>query len=189
MAPGSYNFRIASLNIRGINKHSKRISTFNWIKSKNFDVIFLQETFSSKADENLWQSEWGGPIFWSHGSKHSCGVSILVRKGFDLDPVQVVSDVSGRYIILKAEVQGETLYMINVYAPNTDKDKSVFFKQLHGVITQMGITRNEYVIVGGDWNTILDANIDKAGGVVKKGDTKTLEMKLLIIDIGLINIW
>ena len=98
MVPGSYNFRIGSLNIRGINKHSKRISTFNWIKSKNFDVMFLQETFSSKADENLWQSEWGGPIFWSHGSKHSCGVSILVRKGFDLDPVQVVSDVSGRYI-------------------------------------------------------------------------------------------
>ena len=77
--------------------------------------------------------------------------------------------MAGIYIILKAEVQGETLYMINVYAPNTDKDKSVFFKQLHGVITQMGITRNECVIVGGDWNTILEANIDKAGGVVKKG--------------------
>ena len=53
----------------------------------------------------------------------------------------------------------------------------------------MGITRNECVIVGGDWNTILDANIDKAGGVVKKGDTEALEMKLLIIDIGLIDIW
>ena len=56
------------------------------------------------------------------------------------------------------------------------------------MITQMGITRNECVIVGGDWSTVLDANIDKAGGVVKKGDTQTLEMKLLIIDIGLIDI-
>ena len=45
----------------------------------------------------------------------------------------------------------------------------MFFKQLHGMITQMGITRNEFVIVGGDWNTTLDANVDKAGGVVKKG--------------------
>ena len=122
----------------------------------------------------MWQSEWGGPTFWSHGSKHSCGVSILVRKGFDLDPVQVVADVSGRYIILKVEAQGGTLCMIKVYAPNTDKDKSVYFKQLHGVITQMGITRNECVIVGGYQNTILDANIDKAGEVLKKGDTKTI---------------
>ena len=109
MAPGSYDFRIGYLNIWGINKHSKRISTFNWIKSKNFDVMFLQESFSSKADENLWQSEWGGPIFWSHGSKHTCGVSILDRKGFDLDPVQVAAGESCRYIILKAEGQGETL--------------------------------------------------------------------------------
>ena len=79
--------------------------------------MFLQESFSSKADINLWQSEWGGPVVWSHGSKHTCGVSILDRKGFDLDPVQVVADESGRYIILKAEGQGETLYMINMFMP------------------------------------------------------------------------
>ena len=64
-----------------------------------------------------------------------------------------------------------------------------FFKQLHGVIKQIGITRNESVIVGGDWNTILDAKIDKAGGVIKTGDTKTLEMKSLIMDLDLIDIW
>ena len=45
----------------------------------------------------------------------------------------------------------------------------MFFKQLHGVMSQMGITRNECIIVGGDLNTMLDANIGKAGGVVKKG--------------------
>ena len=106
MAPGSYDFRIGYLNIRGINKHSKRISTLNWITSENFDVIFLQESFSSKADENLWQSEWGDPIVLSHGSKHTCGVSILDRKGFDLDPVQVVADESGRYIILNSHQHG-----------------------------------------------------------------------------------
>ena len=36
----------------------------------------------------------------------------------------------------------------------------MIFKQLHGVITQMAITRNESVIVGGECDTILDANID-----------------------------
>ena len=60
MTPGSFDFRVGSLNIRGINKHSKRIATFNWVKNKNFDVMFLQETFSSNPDENLWQTEWWG---------------------------------------------------------------------------------------------------------------------------------
>ena len=57
------------------------------------------------------------------------------------------------------------------------------------MIKQIGITRNKSVIVGGDWNTILDAKIDKADGVMKKGDTKTLEMKSLIMDLDLIDIW
>ena len=131
----------------------------------------------------------GGPVFWAHGSKHSSGVCILVRKGFDLDPVNVITDSNGRYLIIKALVQGETLYMINLYAPNTDKEKSIFFKQLHGVMKQIGITRNDCVIMGGDWNTILDPKIDKVGGVIKTGDTKTLEMKSLLIDLGLVDFW
>ena len=43
--------------------------------------------------------------------------------------------------------------------------------------------------MGGDWNTILDPKIDKAGGVIKTGDTKTLEMKSLLIDLGLVDFW
>ena len=39
------------------------------------------------------------------------------------------------------------------------------------MIKQIGITRNESVIVRGDWNTILDAKIDKAGRVIKEGYT------------------
>ena len=141
----------------------------------------------------MWQTEWWGPVFWAHGSKHSSDVCILVRKGFDLDPVDVITDSNGRYLIIKALVQGETLYMKNLYAPNTDKDKSIFFKQLHGVgpnETNWNYgTRNDCVIMGGDWNTILDLKIDKAGGVMKTGDTKTLEMKSLLIDLGLVDIW
>ena len=53
MSSRSFDFRVGSLNIRGINKHSKRIATFNWVKNKNFDVTFLQETYSAKTDENL----------------------------------------------------------------------------------------------------------------------------------------
>ena len=81
------------------------------------------------------------------------------------------------------------LYMINIYAPKTDHEKAVFVKQLHDVITKSGIIRNDCVLIGGDWNTVLDSKLDKAGGVIKTGDTRTLEMKLLMVDLGLIDIW
>jgi exonuclease III len=161
----TFDFTIGSLNIRGINKHTKRIATFNWVKSKNFDVMMLQETFSSKSDENLWKSEWGGQVFWSHGTKHSCGVSILIRKGFDLEPIECISDENGRYIILKATVQGEMVYIVNLYAPNTEQAKSVYYTHLQTIINQCGVSNNDNMIIGGDWNTILSPDLDKAGGI------------------------
>ena len=115
MAHCSFDFRIGSFNVRGINNHNKRISIFNWVKAKFFDVMFLQETFSAQEDEKLWQTEWEGPCFFAHGSKHSRGVAILIRKGFDFETIDVVVDPNGRFIIVKASIQGDIVYIINVY--------------------------------------------------------------------------
>jgi exonuclease III len=185
----TFDFTIGSLNIRGINKHTKRIAVFNWARSKQFDVMLLQETFSSESDVNLWKSEWGGQAFWAHGTKHSCGVAILIKNGFDLEPVECTRDPNGRYIVLKAVVQGETLYIINLYAPNTEQAKSVYYAHLQTVIDKYGISKNDNMIFGGDWNTILTPGLDKSGGVDRVGETVTTEMKHLLIDYGLVDIW
>ena len=147
MAGSSFDFRIGLLNIRGINK--QRMSVFEWVKKKHYDVMLLQETYSAESDENLWQSEWGGPTFWAHGTKHSCGVGVLVQRGFDFEPVESLLDPKGRCIIIKPLIQGEPLTIINIYAPNTDQDKSTFFKQLQDVTSQYKITKNKHVIVDG----------------------------------------
>lgn len=67
----------ASVNIRGINKSLKRKATFRLLHTRKVSVAFLQETYSSKAQENIWSAEWGGKIYFNHGSKHSKGVAIL----------------------------------------------------------------------------------------------------------------
>ena len=185
----SFDFKIGSLNIRGINNHSKRISVFNWIKSKQFDIMLLQETFSSKSEENLWQTEWGGPVFWSHGTKHSCGVCVLVRKGFDFKVEELVIDPHGRYIILSAIIQGENMYIINVYAPNTKAEQSIFFNDFQVKIARANIDKNDFTIIGGDWNTILSPPIDKSGGQNLGGESITLEMKSLLLNLNLNDIW
>ena len=41
----AYTLKICSLNTRGLRDHKKRNNLFFWIKQKQFDVIFLQETY------------------------------------------------------------------------------------------------------------------------------------------------
>ena len=189
MNNSSFNFKVGSLNIRGINKHSKRIAVFNWVKSKQFDIMFLQETYSAEADERAWQTDWGGNVYWSHGSKHSRGVCILVKAGFDLEVKNMITDVNGRYIIMKVIIQGEYINLINVYVPNYNAEKIIFFNDLHENIKRLGIDRNDIIIAAGDWNTIISANIDKAGGQTIEGETLTTEMKTLKLDLNLHDIW
>ena len=66
-----------SLNVRGLNQMRKRRQLFRWRHNNKFDIIFLQETFSSRDIETVWKSEWGGDILYSHGTNHSRGVMIL----------------------------------------------------------------------------------------------------------------
>lgn len=42
-------------------------------QNHNYDVIFLQETYSTITDSNIWLTEWGGKMFLSYGSNHSRG--------------------------------------------------------------------------------------------------------------------
>ena len=99
MAKVNEKLHIGSLNIRGLNKTSKRLSVFNWIKQKQFHVMFLQECYSSKDTESIWETEWGGQIIFSHGSKHSRGTVVLISKGFECELVETRTDINGRYTI------------------------------------------------------------------------------------------
>jgi len=40
-------------------------------------LFFKKHICSFKAQENICSAEWGGKIYFNHGSKHSKGVAIL----------------------------------------------------------------------------------------------------------------
>ena len=46
------NLQIVSLNITGLQNKNKRNRIFQYFKMKKFDVILLQETYSTLEDEN-----------------------------------------------------------------------------------------------------------------------------------------
>ena len=72
-------YDILSLNVRGIRDQVKRRSIFQNLKDHNSKIYFLHETYSQPEDEIIWKNEWGGEIFFSHGTKHSKGVNILLH--------------------------------------------------------------------------------------------------------------
>ena len=84
--------KIISLNVRGISNFKKRRTIFTWCRRKNADVIFLQETHSSKATEVQWKNEWGGKMLFSHGSPNSCGTAILINNKVNCTVLHTVPD-------------------------------------------------------------------------------------------------
>ena len=74
----------------------------------------------------------------------------------------------GRYIILKADIEDTTYLLINVYAPNKDKDLIEFFKHLLNKLKKENLDSEENIVMGGDFNCPLNPAIDKKGGTLNE---------------------
>ena len=92
--------------------------------------FFLQETHFTIATEKQWKNEWGAETITCHGGSNSRGVAILRKNGVDCTIYRKILDPLGRYIILKAQIQEKIYVLINVYAPNKDKELVKFFDSL-----------------------------------------------------------
>ena len=95
-------FKMMSLNVRGLSNFKKRKLIFSWCRKTKSDIIFLQETHSKFEVEKQWEREWGGSMFFSHGSNNARGVAILFRSGFDTIIDAVKRDGQERLLVIKA---------------------------------------------------------------------------------------
>ena len=98
------DFKMLSLNARGIRSPEKRQALLIWPQKQKVDIIFQQETYSTKEVENNWKCQWKGPMFFAHGSNHSCGVLVLVRDSLEFEMKSIITDDNGRYILPKYRV-------------------------------------------------------------------------------------
>ena len=73
--------KLLSFNVRGLSNFKKRTAIFSWCRKQKANLIFLQETHSSKEREAQWKKEWGAEILFSHGSTNARGVAVLVKNG------------------------------------------------------------------------------------------------------------
>lgn len=189
MDHNNFKFKVASLNVRGIRTFEKRKAIFNWFLKQNADLCFLQETYSTEEIENQWRAQWRGEIFFAHGSTHSRGVAILIRKGFDFKSKSSRSDEEGRYLILEASIQDANFLLVNIYAPNVISKQSSFFLTLSDLISEQGQSAPDCkILLGGDFNVTLDPALDCSGGNPSlKESVKFLED--IMMENDLVDIW
>ena len=134
-------------------------------KHKRIDICFLQETYSTEEIEKQWKNQWSGDIYFAHGSNHSRGVAILIRKSFDFKLKSIRSDEEGRYLILETTIQDVPFLLVNMYAPNTTKKQSLFFQTVSELICDEAYKDSEYqILLGGDLYITMDPDLDCSGG-------------------------
>ena len=155
--------KIASINVRGLNNSVKRRKLFNYLQDPehNYDIVFIQETHSTKGNEKLWKNQWGGRIYYSHGTHNARGTAILIRKNVNIKikfSHKQKTD-SGRFIALECEFEHINLILASIYAPNDDQPD--FYKEIFNTLSSIPIDSK---IIGGDLNTVFDLELDKKGG-------------------------
>ena len=152
-----------SINCRGLHKTFKRKSIFNLCKK--YDISCLQETYISDTNFNAWKLEWPGVFFHISGSNNSNGLIILVNNKFNQlnDPKVVCSDK--RILGLEFLCDNKKILIVNVYAPNVNKEKEPFFNKLTNFLEVTNQNDYEYILLCGDWNSVLDNSKDIIAGL------------------------
>ena len=111
------DFKIVSLNARGIRDFYKRKSIFTWIEKQKADIVFLQETYSTPEVVNEWKFQYRGQMFHSHGSNHSRGVLVLINENLQFEVKNLKEDIHGRFVAIEALIQESPFLLLNLYAP------------------------------------------------------------------------
>ncbi len=100
-------------------------------------------------------------------------------------------DLRGRYILTRVTIDSVDLQLLNIYAPNKEKEQLKFYQSVNNLL-QKHKSANEKVIVGGDTNVIMNPVMDRKGGsFLETNEYKKVrkEIDRLIDGNNLCDIW
>ena len=180
-------------NCRGLRDDKTRNDYFHWLKSRPIGIEFLQETHCHLRKEAVkWGREWStnkNDSYWSLGTNRSKGVAILFHpklREAGIDISNVITDPNGRYIKLMLKIGNCVFRVLNVYAPNNERDRVNFFLSLHDILLD-DFSEAENV-AGGDWNCVMDSIMDRFN-CLSSQDVGQIDLKYLLDIHDLEDIW
>ena len=118
----------------------------------------LQECHLEAADFDLWKNDWGvGNIYINPYNTRSAGQVILLKRKENIIEHKVI--LEGRIQLLKIQISGLVLTLVNVYGPNKETERRPFLDRLHHILATYDF--GEHLIIGGDFNIVPDNKMDK----------------------------
>ena len=97
-----------------------------------------------------------------------------------------IKDNDGRFIMLNTTIMGIKITIANIYGPN--KDDPDFFMMIHQKIEELSTA--DHKVVAGDFNCILDNNLDKFGGREHHAHKKSqLFIKTWMEECDMVDFW
>jgi len=102
------------------------------------------------------RASWGFDVWLAGEETNAKGVAILFNPSFEYKIHSVRKDPKGCYIALDEDLMQKKTTLINMYGLS-DRDNPEFVDQTSNLINQFG---NDDIIIGGDWNCLMDMKID-----------------------------
>ena len=151
--------KIASININGFRSKLKQNLIKSFVLKNKIDILLLQETFIDNITlaNSIEQSfSLEKRCIWNFGKSNSCGVAIcLFNKHIQIQSFH--TDVFGRLIRLDFSTDAfPNFRIINAYFPVDTTERLDFLNDLSQYICGA-----KNLIIGGDFNFILDTKLDK----------------------------
>lgn len=153
-------------------------------------MYFLQETHATSNSENMWRQEWGGPAFFSNGTRNSRRVAILMNRDLSFRVLNSKSDREGRLICMDVGMKGGVYTIGTLYAPTRDKGKEQleFIDMVDGILTEL---RGINIIMGGDLNNCINPTLERNSTTALPSSAETVghRLSILLDGWGLCDVW
>lgn len=178
------DIQILSMNCRGLGDLRKRRDVVNYIRSLNFNIVFLQDTHMTPQTLPYFDSLWDGKCYHSCHSSHSRGTCIFIRKNTQNHIITEINSECGNYIILICRIHTEVFAFVNIYGPN--RDQPTFFTKVFDHLKDIEV---EHIVVAGDMNFIVDHETDCLNYVRENNMNAKRAFLQLADDFNLVDIW
>ena len=173
-----------SWNVNGLRDIEKLDYVFETFQNSYASVCFVQETFWDDSFIERYKHKWPGKVFYNNCPyDNRKGVAILFSKNFPHEVNIDKCDCNGRLLKVSFVVDNTKYSCVNVYAPNVLHEKLSFFKELVRYLD------GENIIVAGDFNSIIDAYLDKGFNMKSFCKQSSDTLQKLIDDNDLLDIW
>ncbi len=170
--------KIASFNVNGLRDIDKFTKV---IKVCDAEIICIQETHWDTDCETKCKKKWPGFYFSSHGTQRARGVSIMVSSQIEVDATLIDKDSRGRWVKVGFVFEDTVYKLLNIYAPNNERERTSFFQELNMIAKDCDI-------IVGDFNVKM-CRLDFSSDCSYKQDSSRAALKLFMDNNNLCDLW